>query len=390
MLLERSGEERALAEALARVQGGAGALVVLEAAGGLGKTSLLRATHERAREDGLRRLHARASELEAGFGFGVVRQLFEPVLHQASPEERERWLAGAAGLAGAMFTAAQAPAAVGDDAVFQRLHGLYWLTANLCDDRPLVISVDDAQWSDEPSLQFLGFLARRIEATPVLLLVATRPIGEHSQPALTQLVADPTAEVLRPRPLSGASVGRLLTDALAADAEAAFVRACERATQGNPLLLSELLRELTALRIAPTAAEATRIEALGPQGVATVVLVRIARMPTAATALARALAVLGDGASLRAAAELADLDDAVPALRTLLAAEVVVESDGLSFVHPIVRAAVYDSVPDRSALHWRAARMLAAAGGADEAIGAQLLAAAPAGDPWAVEALRAA
>ena len=120
------------------------------------------------------------------------------------------------------------------------------------------------------------------------------------------------------------------------------------------------------------------------------VLSRIARMPAAASALARALAVLGDGTSLRAAAELAGLEDAVPALRTLLAAEVVVEGDGLGFVHPIVRAAVYESIADRSALHWRAARVVAAAGDADEAVGAQLLAAQPVGDPWAVERLRAA
>ena len=121
-------------------------------------------------------------------------------------------------------------------------------------------------------------------------------------------------------------------------------------------------------------------------------LARLARMPAAASALARASAILGDGAPLRAAAELAGLghDDAVPALRALLAAEVVVEGEGLTFVHPIVRAAVYESIPDRSAEHWRAARMLAASGDAAEAIGAQLLAARPAGDPWAVEALRAA
>ena len=113
-------------------------------------------------------------------------------------------------------------------------------------------------------------------------------------------------------------------------------------------------------------------------------------MPAAASALARALAVLGDGASLRAAAELAGLQDAVPALRTLLAAEVVVEGDGLGFVYPIVRAAVYESIADRSALHWRAARVVAAAGDTDEAVGTQLLAAQPVGDPWAVERLRAA
>ena len=149
---------------------------------------------------------------------------------------------------------------------------------------------------------------------------------------------------------------------------------------------------MTALEIEPTAAEASRVQALGPQGVGTVVLARLARMPVAASALARALAILGDGVPLRAAAELAGLghDVAVPALRALLAAEVVVEGEGLTFVHPIVRSAVYESIPDRSAEHWRAARMLAGSGDAAEAVGAQLLAARPQGDPWAVEALRAA
>ncbi|MBE2318621.1 AAA family ATPase [Solirubrobacter sp. CPCC 204708] len=388
VLLERGAEEAALAEAVARVARGSGALVILEAAGGLGKTSLLRGAGAAAREAGLRVLHARGSELESGFPFGVVRQVFEPLLFGAAGEERARWLAGAAALAGPMFE----PAAEGATAdPYQRLHGLYWLTANLCDDGPLVISVDDAQWADEPSLQFLGFLARRVEGTPVGLLVATRPISDVTPPALTQLVADPAVEVLRPRPLSSEAVGRLLAARIGTEADAAFVRACSSATQGNPLLLSELAREVTALGIEPTAAAAERVEALGPQGVATVVLARIARMPAAASALARALAVLGDGASLRTAAQLAQLgEEAVPALRTLLAAEVVVEGEGLAFVHPIVRAAVYESIADRSALHWRAARVLEAAGDADEAIGAQLLAAQPAGDPWAVERLRAA
>ena len=387
-LLERRGEERALSAALDRARGGAGALVVLEAPGGLGKTSLLREAHALA--DGMRMLRARGSELEAGFPFGVVRQLFEPLLYQASPEDRARWLAGAAALAGAMFEpSAPAAGVVGDDATFQRLHGLYWLTANLSDDRPLVVSVDDAQWADDPSLQFLGFLARRVEALPVLLLVATRPVNEESRAALTQLVADPSTEVLRPRALSTAAVERRLADALGTDPAGEFVQACRAATLGNPLLLSELLRELTALELAPTATAAARVHALGPQGVGTVVLSRLARMPAAGAALARALAILGDGAALQAAAELAGLpaEEAVGALRALLAAEVVVEGDGLAFVHPIVRAAVYDSIPDRSAEHWRAARTVAVS---EEAIGAQLLAAQPAGDPWAVEALREA
>ena len=46
--------------------------------------------------------------------------------------------------------------------MYPRLHGLFWLSSNLARDRPLVLCLDDAQWCDEPSLQFLEFLARRV------------------------------------------------------------------------------------------------------------------------------------------------------------------------------------------------------------------------------------
>jgi len=44
-------------------------------------------------------LRARGSELEAGFAFGVVRQLFERRLAGAVPGEREALLAGPAATA---------------------------------------------------------------------------------------------------------------------------------------------------------------------------------------------------------------------------------------------------------------------------------------------------
>jgi hypothetical protein len=47
----------------------------------------------------MRVLRARGGELERDFGFGVVRQLFEPVLAAASAAERAEWLEGAAGRA---------------------------------------------------------------------------------------------------------------------------------------------------------------------------------------------------------------------------------------------------------------------------------------------------
>ena len=57
------------------------------------------------------------------------------------------------------------------------LHGLYWLTANLAAERPLVIAIDDAHWADSASIAFLNYLARRVEGLALLVLYATR-VGE--------------------------------------------------------------------------------------------------------------------------------------------------------------------------------------------------------------------
>jgi predicted ATPase len=79
-LLERSeelGEIRASAKAVAAGEGHA---VVLEGPAGIGKTELLAAARAEAADAGLTPLTARGTELERAFGFGVVRQLFEPVV----------------------------------------------------------------------------------------------------------------------------------------------------------------------------------------------------------------------------------------------------------------------------------------------------------------------
>ena len=73
-----------------------GRVVLLEGAGGIGKTLLLGHAIQRAQASGMTVLRARGGELERQFPFGVALQLFEPYLSAASPRERRRVLAGAA------------------------------------------------------------------------------------------------------------------------------------------------------------------------------------------------------------------------------------------------------------------------------------------------------
>ena len=98
-LLEREHELERIVVALRAAGRQAGEAVVIEGAAGMGKSRLLEEARARASDLGLRVLGARATELEQGFPFGVVRQLFERPLLEADSAEREGWLSGAAALA---------------------------------------------------------------------------------------------------------------------------------------------------------------------------------------------------------------------------------------------------------------------------------------------------
>ena len=181
-------------------------------------------------------LYARASELEAAFSFGIVRQLFEAAVATAAKEEQSTLLGGAAAQAARLFGTGASRAGSEED-VYALLHGLYWLTVNLAESRPLALAVDDVQWADPPSLRWLAYLARRLEGVPVCALATLRPV-EDEHPVLTELLADPATVIVRPNALGAASVAELVRQELGADAEESFCLACHHATGGNPLLLS--------------------------------------------------------------------------------------------------------------------------------------------------------
>src|SRR5436305_7324291 len=316
-LLEREHEVERVRTALRGVGQRAGMTLVIEGDAGMGKSRLLEVARLRASELGFRVLSARATELEQGFPFGVVRQLFERAIVEADPGERDRWLAGAAALAADVLTAAPTPSATvrasapaAADSGYAAQHGLYWLASNLAVDSPLLLVVDDLQWCDAPSARALAFIARRLEGQPLGLILATRPLDPALMPEAAPLVGDPAVELLRPAALTEAAVGALVRDRLSGEPDERFVRACLDATGGNPFLVGELLAEAAARGIDPTAAAAPEVATIVPRGVANSVLLRLARLAPEADALARALSILGDGGQIGDTARLSGLSSA--------------------------------------------------------------------------------
>ena len=96
----------------------------------------------------------------------------------------------------------------------------------------------------------------------------------------------------------------LTRERLGAEAAEEFCRACHTATGGNPLFVRELLGALRAAGVAPSAAAAGEVQAVGPAAVSRFVLHRLARLGPAASELARTVAVLGDDCELRLAARM--------------------------------------------------------------------------------------
>ena len=387
-LLERDRELAAIEALLSR-----GGVLVIEGGAGMGKTSLLDAACGRADSLGCEVLRSCGSELEAGFAFGVVRQLFERRLAGVEDDERDELLTGPAAAARPLLAGAPGDSSA-DDTSFAVLHGLYWLTANLAARRFLAIAVDDAHWVDGPSLRWLAYLAPRLEGLPVALMVALRPAEPASGEDALLAVRAGASTVARPRLLSDAAVADVARATLGGQASDDLCTALKRASGGNPFYLRELVRALQLGGAPPGELVATEPLAGGAEGIVRQVATRVRRLDPQALALAQALAILGDGCQLRHAAAMADLDmrDAARLTAGLVRLEVLAGEEPPRFLHPVLHEAVEASLgrDGRDAADRKAARLLHLERAPAGRVAAHLVRVRPAGDPWVVHRLREA
>lgn len=387
-LLEREKELATIESVLSEAGTGSGGVVLFEGEAGAGKTSLLKAAAEHAARREMLVLRARGGEYERDFPHGVVRQLFEPLLRE--PQRRAELLSGSAGLATPVFEPEAEPVEAG--AVE---HGLYWLAADIAAAAPLLLVVDDAQWADVASLRSLGYLARRLDGLAVALVLAVRS-GEPGarEDLLDELRTEAGGRVLRPAPLSASAAGAIVAGETGTESSERVAEAYREATGGNPFLVAELARALGGAELEPGDEGIECLDRVAAAGIGHSIRARLARLGEAAVELARAVAVLEPNAEPHSLAALTGLtpEAITEASELLIGGRLLDDAESPTFVHPLVREAVLSEIPAprRAALHAGAARLLDEAGTDLDAVAAQLLLAAPLGDPWAVAELRAA
>ncbi len=321
------GDELALLDgALAAARTGQSRVLVLRGEAGIGKTALL--DHVAARAAGCRVARTAGVESERELPYAGLQQLCAPFLDRLEhlPAPQRTALGTAFGL-----TAGTPPD--------RFLVGLAVLTllGEVAEDRPLLCLVDDAQWLDRASAQTVAFVARRLLAEPIALLVAVRePADELDLAGLPDLAV---------RGLGEAAAHALLESVVKGPLDPRVRDRIIAETHGNALALVELPRFWTAAERADGllgpdgSALADRLERCFLQQLAPLpphtrkLLLAAAAEPLGdATLLWRAAGELGLGADPAAAAETTGLIEFGPRIR---------------FRHPLVRSAVYRSASAR-------------------------------------------
>jgi DNA-binding CsgD family transcriptional regulator len=333
-LLGRAEEEALLTSLLDEVAT-RGRALVLRGEPGIGKSRLLSEAARTARERGMTVLTATGVQSEAHLPFAGLHQLLRPVRARAAdlPPLQRAALDAAFGLT---------------DEVAPEHYRIAMASLDLVSDvagaAPLLLIVEDAHWLDAPTADVLAFIARRIEADPVVLLAAARDgypsaladggLPEHTLDGVDDTTAGALLDAVAPR-LRLADRNRVLREA-----------------GGNPLALLEL----------PAALEHTDDEPV-PGGLPLTARLehafaaRVSDLPEA-TRLVLLVAALSDGDSIREILQAAgavagtplDLDVAEPAAGAGIAD---VDLQTLRFHHPLIRSAVAQSAPlaDRRRVH---------------------------------------
>ncbi|MER7771884.1 AAA family ATPase [Kitasatospora sp. NPDC096140] len=387
VLPHREQELAELARAVAGAGAGRPAVVLVRGSRGIGKSALLRAALARIPGEAVV-LRARCHDNERDFPYGVVRQLFDPIMRMSNSAPQGVEFPGGEFLATALPESSESPGN-GRERV---LNSLFHAARSLTSRTPVVMAVDDLHLADEESRQWFSYLARRLDGLPVALLATTA--DEAADPLAAELGALGHARTVTPGPLCDSCVAERVAEEFDAPVDPELAAVCHNLSRGNPLVLEELTARLVAARVSPGSPDLDTVRRIGAGTLADTTLSWLRQSHPRAADLLTGLAVLGADADLATAALLAGqgellADEAREALRRT---DLIEPGPPETFRHELVRTAVLARTDPRVlvALHERAAALLVRLGAPAGRTAEHLMSSGTTGLDWALPVLRTA
>ncbi|SEL25207.1 serine/threonine protein kinase and signal transduction histidine kinase with GAF sensor [Stigmatella aurantiaca] len=401
-LYGREVQVEGLRRALDRGARGQAGLVLVSGESGMGKSMLVHEMQGPALERGIHFLPGKFEQLQRDVPYAPLLQAFSDFVRRlltTSEAELGRWrqrLTEALGENGqvivdvlpllARVIGPQPPvpelssheAPLRFNLVFQRFVG-----ALVSEQHPLALFLDDLQWADHPSLQFIQMLLTESGLRHLLIVGAYREdeVGPaHPLRGMQKSLEEAGAHitVLRMGPLEPAHVEQLVTDTFhgAAGRTEPLARLLWDRSGGNPLFIGQLLRALYEdglIGLAPDEDAWTwDLEAIRARGltdnVVALMTSKLQRLPGPTRQVLELAACLGNRFPLRSLAIVLGCAPGevearlAPAIAEDLILPLDSEERAYRFFHDRVQQAAYSliSPEDRAALHLRVARMLLA------------------------------
>jgi DNA-binding CsgD family transcriptional regulator len=361
----RVAEQGLVRDLLLHAQRGSGSVLLVEGEPGIGKSAFLRDAVGAAAGLGFSLAAGAADPLGRTIPFFPLRQALGESFGKIGAEREERRRVDVP-----MWWIGQ-----------MRAHLTQRAAAN-----PVLVCVDDVQWSGAATLAALRGLPRELRQHPVAWILARSNAPHDDAGHLFDLLEkDGAGRVSLPR-LGQDAVTALLTDALGAAPDAGLLALAESAG-GNPSLLAELvagLREDVAVRV--TDGRAILASGRLPGRLRRVAQRRLDGLGEQARSLFVTAATLGPSFLLEDAAMMLGETPAalLPAVEEMMAAGILAAAeDEFSFRHELLRRAVHDTIPPPGlrALHRQYGQLLLRRGGAAEGAAEHLLRAAHGGSP---------
>jgi predicted ATPase len=370
-LIDRVEEMNVLKEAVYQAVHGEGGLVFIQGEAGIGKTRLLREVGAYARSRGVQVLYGRCPALFRMDGvppYILWKEVIKDYLETCAPEQLYRVIGFYPAevaklvpeLSQKLRNVPQSFAISPEQEQNRLFEAVSQFIINISREVPLLVVLDDLQWTDPSSLLLLHYLARGVQKTPLLLLCAYRSTDVDEMHPLTPVLAELNRERLpqevQLKRMSLDDVSEMIKNILEQDdVPEEFCKLVYDKTRGNPFFAEEIVKSLKEEGIIYKEASKWKFKEVSaiefPKSVKNVIKTRLSRLDEDCQNILTMASFIGNDFTLEALCAVTRIEeDKLLKLidnlfKTGLIKEQIVRGEGIcSFADILVRDVVYEEV----------------------------------------------